>query len=564
MRWFWIFCWACLAQDASRYIVMGEEAEGPLRTEPPNVENFTKEVRDWFNVLRMPGLSVAVVQDGKIIHWQREGFANVERKAPIEEESIFWLASVTKTFSAVLMMQYEAEGKLSLTDPVMQYPFVSVGFFPQRIDERVQLRHVISHTSEGVPGEIFVYHGGRYNFIYGVFEEISGEKFPSALHHELEKRVLKPLKMESTLMGYPGTNQSTLRARVVTPYTFDEKKREYRVNGGAMNQQVAYPSSGLLSTVKDLATYTAALDEDRLLTRKAYEKMTTPFVTNSGRAAGYGLGWFTERFGDVPLHWAYGYGDSDSALLLRIPSMKMSLIVLSNCDVASAFARLGGGNPLHSPVAVSFLKHFVLNERQSEPRMDFSGDVGELRERLKGKPQRIHLEELLSQALLQTFVAEKFGEKMDRARKLTGWFFDADRSELAKNDPAAMYLLSKHPEAALNEVAEKEVKAYENSGAFHPWILRSIARRYEAIGDKERAMSFSHELADASGFEEQSDKLDACFYLAEEYARRGNLQKARHYAWRGMVYTRQFGGNEGRFRESIAQINGIAREEGKR
>src|SRR5687767_1133264 len=162
MRWFWIFCWVCLLPDSSRCIVVGAPAAGPFRTQSPNVGEFTKEVRDWFKVLRMPGVSVAVVQDGKIIHWQREGFADVERKAPIEEESIFWLASVTKTFSAILMMQYEAEGKLSLSDPVMQYPFVSVGFFPQRIDERVQLRHVISHTSEGVPGDIFVYHGGRY------------------------------------------------------------------------------------------------------------------------------------------------------------------------------------------------------------------------------------------------------------------------------------------------------------------------------------------------------------------------------------------------------------------
>ena len=111
-------------------VVSSGAAERAVRTQSPNVGEFTKEIRDWFKVLRMPGLSVAVVEDGKIIHWQREGFADVERKAPIEEESIFWLASVTKTFSAVMLMQYEEEGKLSLSDPVMQYPFVSVGFFP--------------------------------------------------------------------------------------------------------------------------------------------------------------------------------------------------------------------------------------------------------------------------------------------------------------------------------------------------------------------------------------------------------------------------------------------------
>ena len=543
-------------------VVSSGAAERAVRTQSPNVGEFTKEIRDWFKVLRMPGLSVEVVEDGKIIHWQREGFADVERKAPIEEESIFWLASVTKTFSAVMLMQYEEEGKLSLSDPVMQYPFVSVGFFPQRINERVQLRHVLSHTSEGVPGDCFVYHGGRYNFIYGVFEQMSGEKYPEALHGELEKRVLRPLKLESTLTGYPTTNQSSLRGRVVTPYSFDATKREYRVNQGAMSQQVAYPSSGLLSSVKDLAAYTTALDEDRLVSRSGYAKMTAPFVTNSGQPAGYGLGWFTETFAEIPLHWAYGYGDSDSAILLRVPSRKMSLIVLSNCDLTSAFARLGGGNPLHSPAVVSFMKHFVLDAKITEPRVDLSAKVEsvetELRRRLRDKPHRIHLEELFSQALLQTFVAKMFGEERDHAEALTHLFFELDRSGLTKADPAVMHLLAEHPVVALNEATEKEVKAYRDSGVVHPWILRSLAKRYEAMGDIEKAVLFSHELADAPGFEEQGDKWEACFYLAGEYARRGNLEKARHYAWRGLIYTRQAGGNGAKFTKQVEEINRLA------
>lgn len=62
------------------------------RTAPPDVTEFTREVRDCFNQLRLPGLAVAIVKDGRIIHVQHEGFADLEQKTPIREGSISgWL-----------------------------------------------------------------------------------------------------------------------------------------------------------------------------------------------------------------------------------------------------------------------------------------------------------------------------------------------------------------------------------------------------------------------------------------------------------------------------------------
>ena len=131
------------------------------------------------------------------------------------------------------------------------------------------------------------------------------------------------------------------------------------MNRGALNPGTAFPASGLLSCIKDLTAYTTGLDADRLLTKSSYRKMTSPFICNDGRASAYGLGWFVTDFNGVALHWAYGLGDSDSSILVRVPSRKLSLILLCNCSFATAPSRLGGGNPLTSPFVVSFLKHFV-------------------------------------------------------------------------------------------------------------------------------------------------------------------------------------------------------------
>ena len=71
------------------------------------------------------------------------------------------IASVTKTMTAVAMMQLVEEGKVSLDDRVVKYPFHR-WFNPTRITPEVRLRHVLSHTFQGPPGEVYCYAGNRF------------------------------------------------------------------------------------------------------------------------------------------------------------------------------------------------------------------------------------------------------------------------------------------------------------------------------------------------------------------------------------------------------------------
>jgi CubicO group peptidase (beta-lactamase class C family) len=133
------------------------------------------------SLLGLPGFVAGVVRDGKLSLVQADGFADLESRTPLRQDHIFYVASLTKTFTAVMLMQYVQEKKISLDDYVLDYPFLSVGFTSDRlIDPNVKLKHVLSHTSEGEPGDHFVYNGGRYNFVYGVFAKISG----NTKHHQ--------------------------------------------------------------------------------------------------------------------------------------------------------------------------------------------------------------------------------------------------------------------------------------------------------------------------------------------------------------------------------------------
>jgi CubicO group peptidase (beta-lactamase class C family) len=153
----------------------------------------------------LPGFVAGVVRDGKLSVVYADGFADSESRTPMRQDHIFYVASLTKTFIAVMMMQFVQEKKISLDDYVLDYPFLSVGLTPDRLlGPDVKLKHVLSHTSEGKPGDNFLYNGNRYNFVYGIFEKLSGNtQHYQACAQEFRKRLEGPLGLTSTLAGYP-------------------------------------------------------------------------------------------------------------------------------------------------------------------------------------------------------------------------------------------------------------------------------------------------------------------------------------------------------------------------
>src|SRR5688572_5713999 len=97
------------------------------------------QLRHSAGLLGLPGFVAGVVRDGKLSNVQVDGFADLESQTPMRQDNIFYVASLTKTFTAVMMMQYVQEQRISLNDYVLDYPFLSVGFTSDRlIDPNVQ------------------------------------------------------------------------------------------------------------------------------------------------------------------------------------------------------------------------------------------------------------------------------------------------------------------------------------------------------------------------------------------------------------------------------------------
>ena len=469
--------------------------------------------------LGLPGFVAGVVRGGRLDMVQAEGFADLENRTPMRPDHIFYVASLTKTFTAVMMMQYVQEKSISLDDYLLDYPFLSVGFTPNRLlDPNTRLKHPLSHTSEGTPGENFVYSGNRYNFVYGVFEKMSGNTHHyDACAQEFKKRIADPLSLSSTLSGYPVDRTDPRIPRIVTAYLLDKTHKKATLDTGARGATTHFPATGLLTTVDDLARYMIALDENALLTRESYSAITEPFVLNDGRKSPYGLGWSTQVIGGQPVHWHYGYGDSYSALLIRLPKMKVSFILLCNSGAASAPFFLGYGNLLTSPFAVNFLRDAL--------------------------PDAIRdADDVYAGAFLQHYAAALAGTGTDAPRSQITRLRPEQPERFKNSDRSMIYLLSELSDPSLDQEMEKLVKAFDESGDFHPDIELAIAKYYKRADVQDKYLARLHRIADRPGYGEEQSTREACVQLGTALLEKGQLA-GRKYLWMAVQYGQFAGSN---------------------
>ncbi len=335
---------------------------------------FETELENLRQQMKIPGMSAAVVKDGQLVWARGFGYADIENGTPAAAETPYHLASVTKAFAAVVIMQLVQEGKLSLDDPVSRYGVN----LPE--GNAVLVRHLMSHTSEGTPGQRYQYNGARYGQLSQMVLAATGR----SLQEWAYERIIQPLGMKNTTPSPPdacaGLSFAPTCERVYAALT-----RLYCLDVDASpapgyNGDYFNAGAGLISTVVDLAKYDAALDANSLVTATTKELMWTPTVSNSGQTLPYGLGWFTQSYRGTRLIWHTGFSPpSTSALFLKLPDEGLTFIALANTDLLSRHFQAGHGDhkdALSSLVALAFYKHFVLAPRYGQPLpvIDWSAD----------------------------------------------------------------------------------------------------------------------------------------------------------------------------------------------
>jgi CubicO group peptidase (beta-lactamase class C family) len=357
--------------------------------------------------LKIPAYSAAIVKDQKVIWAKGFGYADIENKIPATEHTPYHLASLTKTFASTILMQLVQEGKIKLDDPVSKYGVTleSAGV--------IRVRHLMSHTSEGNPGEQYRYNGNRFAELDKVIERASGKSFAELLI----ANILDPLGMTETAPNvptivstkWPNAAGQAAEAEVKAGGALITEKHQqrfdtitktlaqpYALDRGFKVTKIKYPegfstSAGLISTVLDMAKYDIAIDQNRFLTKETQQLAFTPTVSTKGKSLPYGLGWFTQNYKGTKLIWHYGYWTGNSSFILKVPEQNITFIIMANSDNLSRPTNLGAGDALTSPVGMAFFKMFVFPVKfgESVPEISWNAPVAELKNQLNasaGKP----------------------------------------------------------------------------------------------------------------------------------------------------------------------------------
>jgi D-alanyl-D-alanine carboxypeptidase len=320
---------------------------------PQSVDRIDDYVQAEIGKRHIPGVSIAIVQDGKVVRAKGYGMANVELSVPATEKTVYQLASVTKTFTAATIMMLVEEGKLGLDDKISKH----LSDLPAAWDN-VTVRQLLNHTSgiksytsvrdffktarvdykhrqildlvakepmDFAPGEKWQYNNTGYFLLGMLIEKVTGKTYGDFL----DERIFKPLGMSQT---------RTNDLHAIIP----NRAQGYEWNGGVLrNGEYVSPtqpfSAGMLvSSVSDLVKWDAALATEKLLKKSTLEQMWTPTKTSKGGVADYGFGWQVDKVNGHRLI-AHGGGiPGFSTQISRFPDDKLTVIVLTNSGNGSA------------------------------------------------------------------------------------------------------------------------------------------------------------------------------------------------------------------------------------
>lgn len=314
-----------------------------LWTAPARPDAIDEAIRQEMRRLHIPGLSLAIVRDGRVVKTEGYGMANLELKVPSRPETVYKIGSVSKQFLAAAILLLVQEGRLRLDDRISQY----LDGTPEPWRE-ITLRHLLTHTSgmarespafstlreraneeilKGAyslpllfaPGERYAYSNLGYFCLAEILVRVTGKPWSEFL----AERLFRPVGMIATRT----TTSSEIVLHRADGYIWRNDRHE---NAGP--QLAVRPSGAFLSTVLDLAKWDAALDTDWPLLSSTREQMWKPVRLNSGKTHPYGFGWMLES---VRGHRLVRHGGSlpgFRAEFRRYLDDRLSIILLTNAD----------------------------------------------------------------------------------------------------------------------------------------------------------------------------------------------------------------------------------------
>jgi CubicO group peptidase (beta-lactamase class C family) len=290
--------------------------------------------------------SILIAKEGKILLAKAYGYSDADNKMPNTPSTVYNIASLTKTFTAALVLKLQEMKKLSTADKLDQYyPAYPNG-------GRITIHHLLTHTSgipdylndksfsqvdqtketgleqmigrfkdrplDFEPGTKFRYSNSGYTLLGYIIEKVTGMTYGRALEHY----IFRPLRMQHTSFG-PASQDKHLANGYMVYY------KNFKMPSFSVHPSLSYATGAIYSTVEDLYKWNQALLSDKFLSKAsidaAYHKDKGP----------YGYGWFADSLygklrvshdGNIP-----GF----KANINRMPDDKVCVIALSNANNSS-------------------------------------------------------------------------------------------------------------------------------------------------------------------------------------------------------------------------------------
>lgn len=305
----------------------------------------------------IPGLAATIVS-GSDTQWE-SGFGqqDVDHNIATRPDTPFEVDGLTQTLMASLALRCDESGWISLDDPVAKYAPIS----PYATST---LRMLITHTSLGAGGLVFSYNLPRLAPMAAALSVCTGLSYRASVAGLLDR-----LGMADSV---PGVDAATSAAAADFPSSTIQRYAgvvtrlavPYTVSGGHATASTyaaptLTPSSGLVTTVRDLAKFDVALRTGVVMRSDTLTAAWTPPVGANGASLPHGEGWFVQGYNGEPIVWQFGEGNGSSSMVIIAPRRALTLIMLANSPGLSQGFTLAAGDLNTSPFARLFLGLYV-------------------------------------------------------------------------------------------------------------------------------------------------------------------------------------------------------------
>ncbi|MRW94269.1 serine hydrolase [Duganella sp. FT80W] len=341
-------------------VMLGGCANQPAPPPPPSRPALDAEIQRLMAAAHVPGLALALIENGQLTYSRAYGYANVDKQQPLRTDSIMYAASLTKAVFAYTVMQLVDEGVLSLDAPLPTLLKQPLPDYPNYADlkddprwRQLTPRMLLSHTSgllnwryindnnkldfKYPPGSRYVYSGEGLNILQVVVEERTG----TPLQTLMQQRVFDRFGMRDTSMVW----RQEWEGREVTHYAKDGSTLPHKRRGNAR------AAGSMDTTIEDYGRFMAGVLRGEGLSAAAYQEMLSPQMaivsvqqfpshwpgdTTLWRGIGLsiGLGWPLYNSPLGPAFFKEGNDDGTQNFALGFRQTRNGIVLLSNTSTA--------------------------------------------------------------------------------------------------------------------------------------------------------------------------------------------------------------------------------------